>query len=61
MEPILSKFESQFDCNVGLGVRLIDEVTSVDVIHKSTLLRSDALLEMSTRATKVQRETTDDE
>jgi hypothetical protein len=62
MEPILSKLERKDANNSAFSiVNPVDEITSIDMIHKSTLLQPNALAQKSTRITRVVRETTDDD
>ena len=61
MEPILSKLEKKYAEINSLGIDPVDEVTSLDRIYKSTLLQSSIVVEVGTRETRVERETTDDE
>lgn len=61
MEPILSKLEKKNASDRISAINPVDEITSLDKIYKSTLLQPNIIVEVGTKETRVQRETTDDE
>lgn len=62
MEPLLSRLEER-NQQTGEDAALnpVEELTTLDRVHKSTLLQPDILPHASTRVTKVRAETVDDD
>jgi hypothetical protein len=62
VEPIISLLEKKNPKTGGdICLNLIDDLTSIDPIHKSTLLDANICIERVTTETKVRHETTDEQ